>query len=66
MQLSYWEKNTWFSNIVLIIGGGITGLNAALTLKEKDPHLKVTVVDRGILPYGANTRNAGFACSCSL
>jgi len=67
MQLSYWEKITWFSNIdVLIIGGGITGLNAALTLKEKDPHLKVTVVDRGLLPYGASTRNAGFACFGSI
>lgn len=67
MQLSYWERNTWFSNIdVLVVGSGIVGLCSAIALKEENPKLKVLVVDRGFLPYGASTRNAGFACFGSL
>ncbi len=67
MQLSYWEKQSYFSSIdVTIIGSGIVGLNAAICLKEKNPLLKVLVVDRGFLPYGASTRNAGFACFGSV
>jgi gamma-glutamylputrescine oxidase len=67
MELSFWEKNTWFSNIdVLIAGAGIVGLSAAINLYQKDRHLKILVVDRGFLPYGASTRNAGFACFGSL
>ncbi len=63
MQLSYWEKDTYFSNIdVLIIGSGIVGLNAALHLKTTQPQLKVMVVERGLLPTGASSKNAGFAC----
>ncbi len=67
MQLSFWEKNTWFRDIdVAVIGSGIVGLSAAIALKEKDKHLRVLVIDRGFLPYGASTRNAGFACFGSL
>lgn len=64
---SFWEKNTIFSNIdVCIIGSGIVGLNTAIHLKSGDPELNVMVVERGFLPYGASTRNAGFACFGSL
>jgi gamma-glutamylputrescine oxidase len=67
MDLSFWEKNTWFSNIdVVVAGSGIVGLNAALAIKQKDKHLSILVIDRGFLPYGASTRNAGFACFGSL
>ena len=67
MQLSYWEKNTFFTEIdVTIIGSGIVGLHAAIYLKLMRPQLKVVVVDRGFLPYGASTRNAGFACFGSV
>lgn len=63
MQLSYWEKDTYFNNIdVLIVGSGIVGLNAALHLKVTQPQLKVMVVERGLLPTGASSKNAGFAC----
>ena len=63
MQLSFWEKDTYFSNIdVLIVGSGIVGLNAALHLKTKHPKLKVLVAERGLLPTGASSKNAGFAC----
>ncbi len=63
MQLSFWEKETYFANLdVLIIGSGIVGLNAALHLKTTQPSLKVMVVERGLLPTGASSKNAGFAC----
>lgn len=60
---SYWER-TAFIDIadVIIIGSGLVGLSAALHLKNKQPSLKVTVLDRGFLPSGASTKNAGFAC----
>lgn len=63
MSISYWEQTSFFAPAdVLIIGSGIVGLNAALYLKRKSPELTVTIIDRGILPFGASTRNAGFAC----
>lgn len=67
-QLSYWEKSTHFDSCdVLIIGGGLVGLFSALELKQKEPGLRITVLDRGpFLPYGASTRNAGFACFGSI
>lgn len=66
-QLSYWEKNTFFSNIdVLVVGSGIVGLNAAIAFKELQPDARVVVVERGALPIGASTRNAGFACFGSM
>ena len=63
MSLSYWEKTTFFTDIdVAIIGSGIVGLNAALNLKRKNKKLKIIVLERGMLPTGASSKNAGFAC----
>ncbi len=67
MQLSYWERKTYFENVdVVIIGSGIVGLNAAINLRLKYPESKIVIVERGFLPYGASTRNAGFACFGSV
>jgi glycine/D-amino acid oxidase-like deaminating enzyme len=67
MQLSYWEKHTFFSHIDIgIIGGGLIGMCTALYLKLARPSLKIAIFERGTLPYGASTRNAGFACVGSL
>jgi glycine/D-amino acid oxidase-like deaminating enzyme len=67
MNLSYWEQSIFTENIdVIIIGSGIVGLNAAITLKEKAPKLKVVIVERGTFPAGASTKNAGFACFGSV
>ncbi|MGY5849319.1 NAD(P)/FAD-dependent oxidoreductase [Salegentibacter sp. F14] len=67
MNFSYWETKTWFSEIdYCIIGSGITGLNCALDLKNRFPKARILVLERGLLPNGASTKNAGFACFGSL
>jgi len=64
---SYWEKDTWFTDIDLaIVGSGIVGLSSAWFIKRKHPEWKVLVLESGVLPHGATTRNAGFACFGSL
>ncbi|AVR44738.1 FAD-dependent oxidoreductase [Christiangramia fulva] len=67
MNFSFWETDSWFTNIdFLIVGSGITGLNCALRLKEKEPDAKILILEKGMLPEGASTKNAGFACFGSL
>ena len=67
MRLSYWEKKTYFTDVdFCIVGSGIVGLNAALYLRKKFPQARILVLERGFLPYGASTRNAGFACFGSV
>ncbi|TVZ26335.1 glycine/D-amino acid oxidase-like deaminating enzyme [Gillisia sp. Hel_I_86] len=67
MNLSYWEHKSWLSNIDhTIIGSGIVGLNTALRLREKFPKTNILILERGFLPNGASTKNAGFACFGSL
>lgn len=65
-NLSYWEKKNFFQADVIIIGSGIVGLNAAITLKTLAPKTSVLVLERGFLPAGASTKNAGFACFGSI
>jgi glycine/D-amino acid oxidase-like deaminating enzyme len=65
--LSYWEYESFFKELdAVVIGSGIVGLSAAISMKEKNPMLNVAVIERGFLPYGASTRNAGFACFGSI
>ena len=67
MNLSYWEIKSWFNNIdYTIIGSGIVGLNCALHLKERFPKARILILEKGMLPQGASTKNAGFACFGSL
>lgn len=66
MNLSIWEKNSFSSYDVIIVGAGITGLSTAASIKERKPELRVVVIERGILPTGASTKNAGFACFGSV
>ncbi len=44
---------------LVVVGGGLTGLWAALFLKELDPARDVAVVEQGIAAWGASGRNAG-------
>ncbi|TBN03956.1 FAD-binding oxidoreductase [Hyunsoonleella flava] len=67
MQLSYWEIKSWLTNIdFCIVGSGIVGLNCALQLRELYPKSKIVILEKGMLPQGASTKNAGFACFGSL
>ena len=45
---------------VCIVGGGYTGLWTALTLKERDPSLRVVLVEAEICGAGPSGRNGGF------
>ena len=66
-QLSHWEQETFFQDIdIAIVGSGIVGLSAAIYLREQAPSRKVVILERGPLPIGASSRNAGFACFGSL
>jgi glycine/D-amino acid oxidase-like deaminating enzyme len=67
MQLSYWELKNWFTNVdFTIVGSGIVGLHCGLQLRERFPKAKILVLEKGILPQGASTKNAGFACFGSI
>ncbi len=66
-MISIWEKETFFApQDVIIVGSGFVGLWSALYLKKKAPKLKISILERGLIPTGASTRNAGFACFGSL
>lgn len=65
-MVSLWEQESLLRYNVIVIGAGISGLSTAASLKEKYPRLEVLVIERGSLPTGASTRNAGFACFGSL
>src|SRR5919112_128000 len=66
-MISIWEQETFFApQDVIIAGSGFVGLWSALYIKKKNPKAKITIVDRGFIPTGASTRNAGFACFGSL
>jgi glycine/D-amino acid oxidase-like deaminating enzyme len=45
---------------VAVVGAGFTGLWAALTLKQRDPGIAVTVLEAEHVGYGPSGRNGGF------
>ena len=66
-KLSFWERRAFLENIdFLIVGAGIVGSACALSLRKKHPSAKILIVERGYLPSGASTKNAGFACFGSV
>lgn len=67
MKPSFWERTTFLAPADLaIVGSGITGLSIAYYVKQAHPSARVVVLERGMLPSGASTRNAGFACFGSV
>ena len=67
MAISVWEQSTYFApKDVVIIGCGFVGLWTAYEMIHKNPKLNITIVDRGVIPSGASTRNAGFCCFGSV
>lgn len=66
-ELSYWEREIFLKGIdIAVVGSGLVGLSAAIRAKERFPNSRVVVLERGGLPAGASTRNAGFACFGSM
>lgn len=65
-MLSFWEKESFVEYDFLIIGGGIVGLSTAIELRQLHPAANIAVIERGVFPSGASTKNAGFACFGSL
>ena len=62
-QLSLWEREEFLSTQdFVVVGAGIVGLSTALFLRKKFSTAKILVLERGYLPSGASTKNAGFAC----
>lgn len=62
-KISYWEQKTFFNDLdYIIIGAGIVGYSTALSLKSLAPTSKILILERGNLPSGASSKNAGFAC----
>lgn len=60
---SFWEEELYNQQCdVLIVGAGLTGLSTALFAKRDNPNARVVVLERGVYPIGASTRNAGFTC----
>ena len=60
---SFWEIESYLSNVdLVIVGGGIVGLTTAIHCALLEPKLSILVLERGALPSGASTKNAGFAC----
>jgi glycine/D-amino acid oxidase-like deaminating enzyme len=61
-MLSFWETQSFIRYDYIVVGSGIVGLSAAATILEKQPQAQVLVLEKGIFPTGASTKNAGFAC----
>ncbi|MFN5982024.1 MAG: FAD-dependent oxidoreductase, partial [Fluviicola sp.] len=66
-NLSFWEKQSILEGVdFVIVGAGIVGSACAIELRKLHPTAKILLIERGYLPTGASTKNAGFACFGSL
>lgn len=65
-MFSYWEQQSFSYHNHIIVGAGIVGLSLAIELRQRFPQSRILVLERGLLPTGASTRNAGFACMGSV
>lgn len=65
-MLSYWENKHFLKADLLVVGAGFVGLSTAIHFKKSHPNADVLILERGIFPSGASTKNAGFACFGSL
>jgi len=65
-MLSFWERESFTKYDFIIIGGGIVGCSTAYHLRQNYPHAKIAILERGMFPSGASSKNAGFACFGSL
>ena len=65
-MLSFWERESLTKYDYIIVGGGIVGCSTAYHLKKKYPKAEIAIIERGVFPSGASSKNAGFACFGSL
>ena len=67
MAISVWEQSTYFAHKdLVIVGCGFVGLWTAYEAIHQNPKLQITILERGTIPSGASTRNAGFSCFGSV
>ncbi len=60
---SYWEQSSFFAKQdIIIVGAGFVGLWTAIELQKEHPNYNITIIEKGIIPTGASTKNAGFGC----
>lgn len=59
---SFWDSESELEQDYIVIGAGIVGLSTSIELKQQQPDARILVLERGTLPMGASSRNAGFAC----
>ncbi len=63
INYSYWELKQYFTEFdLIVVGAGIVGLSTAISYINKNKKAKILILERGLLPNGASTKNAGFAC----
>jgi glycine/D-amino acid oxidase-like deaminating enzyme len=64
MSVSYWLDRTPSRDDrhfdAIIVGAGITGLSTAYWLNHEDPSLKIAIIEKARVGFGASGRNAGF------
>jgi glycine/D-amino acid oxidase-like deaminating enzyme len=64
MSTSYWLDRSYRTDKknydVVIVGAGISGLSTAYWLNKEDPTLKIAIVEKHRVGFGASGRNAGF------
>ncbi|WP_425639973.1 NAD(P)/FAD-dependent oxidoreductase [Algoriphagus yeomjeoni] len=65
-MFSYWEKKHFLKYDLIVVGSGFVGLSTAIHYKVNHPKSNILVLERGVFPTGASTKNAGFACFGSL
>lgn len=61
-MLSFWEKESFLNYDLIVVGSGIVGLATALSYRQIRPKDRILILERGLFPCGASTKNAGFAC----
>ncbi len=63
MNFSFWEQDIFKPKYdYIIVGAGFSGLWMAYFLKKQKSEAAIAILERGTLPNGASTKNAGFAC----
>lgn len=70
MSTSYWLDRTALTTKkqydVVIVGAGISGLSTAYWLNQEDPTLRIALVEKNRIGFGASGRNAGFVTCGSV